>query len=134
MPDQFKTLEERVIDLESLYSDMPQLLNLRFATFKSGHEEIAGRVAALERQQAMLINDVRDLRNGMIVQFRLQNEKIDRIEADVGTLKTDGVSLKSDVASLKSDVASLRSDVADVATDLAMLKTSAAEILSILRK
>ena len=47
MPDQFKTLEERVIDLESLYSDMPQLLNLRFATFKSGHEEIAGRVAVV---------------------------------------------------------------------------------------
>ncbi len=127
MPDQFKTLEERVIDLESIYSDMPQLLNLRFNTIKSGLEEIAGRVAALEKQQSMLTTDVRDLRNGMMIQFRLQNEKIDRIDQRLSNVETDVATLKSDVATLKSDVASLKSDMSEV-------KSNVADILALLRK
>ena len=118
MPDQFKTLEERVIDLESLYSDMPQLLTLRFSTFKAGHEEIAGRMNALEKQQVMTMTDVRDLRNGMIIQFRLQNEKIDRMEADISGLKTDVAGLKTEVAGLKTEVTKTNTTLAEILTIL----------------
>ena len=107
MPDQFKTLEERVIDLESIYIEMPQLLNLRFATVKAGHEEIVGRMAALEKHMSMLTNDVRDLRNGMIVQFRLQNEKIDRMEADISGLKTEVAGLKTEVTKTNTTLAEI---------------------------
>ena len=118
MPDQFKTLEERVIDLESIYIEMPQLLNLRFATVKAGHEEIVGRMAALEKHMSMLTNDVRDLRNGMIVQFRLQNEKIDRMEADISGLKTDVAGLKTEVAGLKTEVTKTNTTLAEILTIL----------------
>ena len=54
---------------------------------------------------------------------KANNARLDRIEADIGVLKSDGDTLKSDVAVLKSDVAVLKSDVAVLKTDVGVLKT-----------
>ena len=48
--------------------------------------------------------------------------RFDRIELDLGVVKSDGATLKSDVATLKLDVTTLRTDLAVVKAELTMVK------------
>ena len=54
---------------------------------------------------------------------KANDARLDRIEGDIGVLKSDGDTLKSDVAVLKTDVGVLKSDVAVLKTDVGVLKT-----------
>lgn len=71
MPDMTKTLEERVSDMEAIYTDMPEILNLRFDSLKGQASEIAGRLGLMDTLIATLTRDIRDLRSGMTAQLRL---------------------------------------------------------------
>ena len=134
MPDLTKTLDERVADLETIYTDLPEILNLRFDRLNAQASETTARLGLMDRQFATLTRDVRDLRSGMTAQMRLlideqrkQGEKLDRLEGDVSTLKADVSTLKADVSTLKADVSTLKADVGSI-------KTTLSEILAIVKK
>jgi hypothetical protein len=93
-----KTIEERVDDLENIYTDVPQLMNVRF-------DEVNGRLNLLDRQMAVLIRDLRDVRGGVTRQLIAQDaeiaalkEKLDEVSADLAALKD---TLGVEVASLR---------------------------------
>jgi hypothetical protein len=79
-----KTIEERVDDLESIYTDLPQLMNARF-------DEVNSRLNLLDRQSATLIRDLRDVRGGVTRQLIAQDVEIANLkrllEAETATLK-----------------------------------------------
>ncbi len=50
--------------------------------------------------------------------FRLVNQRLDNLEADVAELKTDMAEVKADVAELKTDVAELKTDMAGLKTEV----------------
>ena len=71
MPDLTKTLDERVTDLETIYTDLPEILNLRLDRFHAQASEINSRLGLMDKQFAALTRDLRDLRSGMTAQLRL---------------------------------------------------------------
>jgi hypothetical protein len=64
-----KTIDERVEDLESIYGDLPSLLNLRL-------DEVNGRLNLVDRQMAAMLRDMRDLRGGVTRQLIEQDKQI----------------------------------------------------------
>ena len=78
------TLEERVTDLEKLYTDLPEIMNLRFSRVETAlrenatrFDEIAGRLNLLDTQMGMMIRDMRDLRGGVTRQLVGQDDAAD---------------------------------------------------------
>ncbi len=55
------------------------------------------------------------------------NKRLDRLAADVGTLKNDVGTLKNDVGTLKNDVGTLKNDVGTLKNDVGTLKGAHAE-------
>jgi len=82
-----KTIEERVDDLEGIYTDLPQLLNARF-------DEVNSRLNLLDRQTAVLLRDLRDTRGGVTRQLIAQDGEIATIKGDVATIKGDMIGIK----------------------------------------
>jgi hypothetical protein len=108
-----KTIEKRVTDLESIYTDMPQLLNLRF-------DEVNGRLNLLDRQMATVIRDLRDIRGGVTRQLVAQDGEI--------------AGLKTDMAGLKADMAGLNAKFDAQGSEMSGLKAMLAEVLARLPK
>ena len=138
MPD---TIEKRVLDLENLMSEIPEILNLRNERFEnamrentSRFDEMGGRLNLLDRQMGMMVRDMRELRGAVTRQLIAQDERLAKIEGEVAGLKSDVAALKSEVASLKSDVSSLKSDVSTLKSDVADMKATLALILERLPK
>ncbi len=74
-----KTIDERVDDLESIYGDLPSLLNLRL-------DEVNGRLNLLDRQMAAMLRDMRDLRGGVTRQLIEQDKQIAALHVKLGAL------------------------------------------------
>ena len=61
---------------------------------------------------------------------KANDARLDRIEGDIGVLKSDGDTLKSDVAVLKTDVKTLKSDVSTLKSDVSTLKSDVSTLKS----
>lgn len=82
-----KTLEARVTDLESIYGDVPEIMNLRFDSIGGRIDETNSRLNIIDRQMAALTRDVRDTRGGvtrLLVEFDKRiggvEQRLDRVE------------------------------------------------------
>jgi archaellum component FlaC len=122
-------IDKRLTDLESLFADLPDLLNIRMERIDKAlkanegrFDEMAGRLNLLDKQMGMIVRDVRDLRNGVMAMFAAQDKEISGIRADVSGQNADISTLKADVSTIKADVAELKADVTE-------LKAGIAEIL-----
>jgi chromosome segregation ATPase len=80
--------------------------------------DLEPRVRRLEEGQRAWFELTDYLRRGQ----NATNDRLDRIEGDIGTLKTDVGTLKADVGTLKTDVGTLKSDMAEVKTEMVELK------------
>lgn len=76
-----KTLDERVTELESFYTDLPEILNLRFERMDAQLSELSGRFNLMDRQIAALTRDVRDLRGGVTRHLVDQGKRLTAMEA-----------------------------------------------------
>jgi archaellum component FlaC len=81
-----RTLEARVSDLENIYTDIPEIMSLRFGRTNSQLDEVNGRLGLLDKQMAMLIRDVRDRRGGVTRQLMEQDKRLDAVEQRLGGL------------------------------------------------
>ncbi|MEQ1697771.1 MAG: hypothetical protein ABL901_18220 [Hyphomicrobiaceae bacterium] len=88
-----KTIDERVDDLESIYGDLPSLLNLRL-------DEVNGRLNLLDRQMAAMIRDMRDLRGGVTRQLIEQDKQIAALRSEVAALHDKVAALNERFAAL----------------------------------
>ena len=120
MPDLTKTLDEHVTDLETIYTDLPEIMNLRFERFNAQASEINSRLGLMDKQFAALTRDVRDLRSGMTAQLRLL------IEAQ----RSQGEELRKQGEELRKQGEELRKQGEKLDRQEAML----AEILTIVKK
>ena len=82
-----KTLEERVIDLVSLFMDFPEIMNLRFERMDSQYREVSGRLGMIDKQMAQLSRDMRDTRAGVTLQLREQDKRLERMEQRLGAME-----------------------------------------------
>ncbi len=70
------TIDKRVSDLEDLLADIPQMLSLRLEGITAAQQESTARIGFLDKQMAMLIRDVRDMRSGVTRQLKVQDERL----------------------------------------------------------
>ena len=62
--------------------------------------------------------------------FQLVHQRLERLEADVGVLKTDMTTVKADVAVLKTDMTTVKADVGVLKTDMTTVKADVAVLKS----
>ena len=83
-------LTEELLDLPQKFAALAQYVQELTATLADTNRRLDDFIAATNRN------------------FQLVNERLDRVESDVGTLKADVGTLKADVGTLKADVANLK--------------------------
>jgi chromosome segregation ATPase len=105
--DMTENLDKRVADLEALIADLPELLNVRFQRVDATLSEFTARFNLLDKQMAMLVRDMRDLRGGVTRQLVEQDKRLTAIEQ-----KLDGHDRR--LAAMESDVAAIRADVKEI--------------------
>ena len=105
--DMTENLDKRVADLEALIADLPELLNVRFQRVDATLSEFTARFNLLDKQMAMLVRDMRDLRGGVTSQLVEQDKRLTAIEQ-----KLDGHDRR--LAAMESDVAAIRADVKEI--------------------
>jgi septal ring factor EnvC (AmiA/AmiB activator) len=88
--------------------------------------DLEPRVRRLEEGQRAWFELANHLRRGQDA----TNDRLDRIEGDVGTLKTDVGTLKTDVGTLKTDVGTLKTDVGTLKAEMVEVKGSLSELQS----
>lgn len=134
-------IEKRLRDLESFYTDLPEILNLRHERLETAardhsarFDEINGRLNLMDRQMAMLTRDVRDMRSGVTRQLIEMDQRLVAQQADIKALQADMAAVKStlktDVSALKTDVSALKTDVSALKADIGEMKTGIALILA----
>ena len=78
-------LERRVIQLESFYTDIPEMVNLRLDRNDAAHAEHSARLNIIDKQLAALTREVRDMRGGVTRQLTGQDQRLaavlNRLEA-----------------------------------------------------
>ena len=113
MPDLTKTLDERVSDLETIYTDLPEILNLRFDALRAQASETTSRLGLMDNLISTLTRDLRDMRSGMTGQLRLildeQRKQGEEIRKQGEEIRKQGEEMKE-------------------------IKTALAEILTLVRK
>lgn len=77
------TLERRVNDIEDLISDIPQMVSLRLESLTATQQEASARIGILDKQMAMVLREMRDLRGGVTRMLVAQDAEIAEIKADV---------------------------------------------------
>ena len=118
MPDLTKTLDERVSDLETIYTDLPEILNLRFDALRAQASETTSRLGLMDNLIATLTRDVRDMRSGVTGQLRLlieeqrkQGDGLDKMDQRLTVMETDMAGMKADMAGMKAVLAEILANV-----------------------
>lgn len=73
-------LDKRSTGLEALFTDFPEMVNLRFDTVVAAQSELTARMNLLDRQLATLTRDVRDMRAAITRQLLGQDERFAAVE------------------------------------------------------
>jgi len=81
-------LEQRVKDIEDLIADLPELMSLRLESVAAAQSETAARVSLLDKQMAMVLREMRDLRGGVTRMLLAQDKRIAAMEARLGAMET----------------------------------------------
>lgn len=81
------TLERRVQDIEDLIADIPQMVSLRMESLAASQQEASARLGLLDKQMAMMLREMRDLRGGVTRMLVAQDAEIAVIKADVVEIK-----------------------------------------------
>ena len=89
MPE-IDNLQDRVLQIENLVFDLPNLMNSRLdgveghiRAMRLAFEDTGARLGRIEKIQGLLQADVRDLRNGVTLQLRLQHEQTTALADEV---------------------------------------------------
>jgi chromosome segregation ATPase len=86
-----KTIDERVQSLETIYTDIPYIMNLRFERINAQWDEVSGRLGLLDKQVGMLMRDMRDIRGGVTRILVEQEKRLNGIDA-----RLDGIERRLD--------------------------------------
>jgi hypothetical protein len=79
-------IERRVGELESLYTDLPEMMNLRLDRNDAAHAEHSARLSIIDKQLAALTRDVRDMRGGVTRQLAAQDQRLAAMEAQLARI------------------------------------------------
>lgn len=82
-----KEPERRVAQLESFYTDIPEMMNLRLDRNDAAHAEHSARLSIIDKQLAALTRDVRDMRGGITRQLMGQDQRLTAIEQRLTALE-----------------------------------------------
>lgn len=118
------TLEGRVQDIEDLIADIPQMMNLRLESLTAAQQDASARIGLLDKQMAMIMREMRDLRGGVTRMLVSQDEEIAKLRADVAALmsiRDDVTGLKGQVGRVEANVAALQANVAALTADVAAM-------------
>ncbi|MGE0627243.1 MAG: hypothetical protein AB7O43_05410 [Hyphomicrobiaceae bacterium] len=74
-------LDRRLIDVEGLVTDLPEMINLRFERIVTTLSEVTAGLNIADKQTATLTRDVRDLRGAVTRQLLAQDERLTAMEA-----------------------------------------------------
>ena len=100
-------LEGRVQDIEDLIADIPQMISLRMESLTASQQEASARIGLLDKQMAMVLREMRDLRGGVTRMLVAQ-------DAEIAAIKTDVLALKGDVSGIETRIAKIEGDVAEI--------------------
>ena len=93
-----------ISDLARILQERPEWLNTIRGLV------LTEEVLRLPEMMAALTTTVDELARQTTEQFRIVNERLERLETDVSGLKSDVAELKSDMAEVKDDVADLKTE------------------------
>ena len=105
MPDLTKSLEERVIDLETFYTDLPQLLNLRL-------DAQDAPLSLTDKHIALFTREMRDMRAGVTIQLRLQGERLDGMDQRLTAVETRLTTVEARLTAVETKLGTLETTVA----------------------
>jgi chromosome segregation ATPase len=132
-------LEKRVADIEALITDLPELLNIRFERVDHSLSEHTARFNLLDKQMAMLVRDMRDLRGGVTRQLLEQDRRLSSIDQKLegqdrrlgtieqklegqdrrlGTIEQKLEGQDKHRGAIESDVAAIRTDITEILSRL----------------
>jgi archaellum component FlaC len=63
------------------------MLNLRLEGITAAQNEVSARIALLDKQMSMVTRDVRDLRGGVTRQLVAQDERLSKMESQLGSIQ-----------------------------------------------
>lgn len=102
-----KPIETRLDELETFVADLPGLISQRFDSVAAQFQESSGRLSLLDRQIAIHVRDVRELRSVITRQVLNDDKLVTAIKSDVEAMKSDVTFMKDEVTGLKSGLAEL---------------------------
>ena len=102
-------IDKRVSDLEDLLADIPQMLSLRLEGITAAQQESTARIGFLDKQMAMLIRDVRDMRSGLTRYLKGQDERLAAQDERLGSIEQRLVAQDSSIAELHTKLDKLLS-------------------------
>ena len=122
------TLEGRVQEIEDLIADIPQMMSLRLESLTAAQQDASARIGLLDKQMAMMMREMRDLRGGVTRMLVAQDAEIAAIKADVTEFKAGLASIKGDVTEFKAGLAGIKGDVTEFKAGLASIKGDVSEM------
>ncbi len=116
------TIDQRVSDIEALIADIPQMLSLRLEGITAAQHETTARVGFLDKQMAMLIRDMRDMRGGVTRQLVGQDGELAAIKDELAAIRGELAPIKDALAATRAELAPIKDALAETSAEFAPIK------------
>ena len=113
------TIDHRVSVLEEFFTDLPEMVNLRFERMNGALSEINVRLNLQDKQLAALTRDVRDMRAGVTRQLIAQDQRLAAQDAMLASHDTRLSAIEAHLATNDTRLGGIETRLGDIEAHLA---------------